>query len=171
MEKIWIIKSRYSWKLCKSQSELMKRIGKNSNCEILEYELKSNQRPSEILLSKERDIQLRSVLGELSDFEKKANDLITLFEKIADDGKTSITSDGQIQTTEKQSWLSRLKKWQDNQVGFKNLLVDNKKYFLQVSSSTEWLVTLLKCHNFMDCKIIKHTWDAKNKKYIYRYIN
>ncbi len=169
MNKIWIIKSRYSWRLCKSERELLKRIGKNSTLEVLEFDLKSQQKATDYLTSKERDHQLRVVLGELSEFEKKAVDLISLFEKIAPDGKEAITynrdTNQRIISTEKASWISRLKKWQNDQKGFKQLLIDNKTYFLQISNSVEWLSTLLKCHNFLDCKMIKYELNKETNKY------
>lgn len=166
--KIWIIKSRYSWKLCKSERELLKRIGKNSTLEVLEFDLKSQQRATDYLTSKERDNQLRVVLGELSEFEKKAVDLISLFEKIAPDGKEAITynrdTNQRVVSTEKASWISRLKKWQNDQKGFKQLLVDNKNYFLSISKYPRWIPAVLRCHNFVDCKITK--WDSSTKKLI-----
>lgn len=171
MDKIWVIKSRYSWKLCKSESDLLKRIGKNSEIEVIEYTLKSHQKARDFLLSRERDLQLRSVLGELSDFEKRSTDLISAFEKLAPIGRVSIQynrdTHKRYETTEKDSWIARLKKFQDNEKAFKGLLIDNKKYFLQVSDSTEWLCHLLKCHNFIDCKIIKHEYDKDSKVHKY----
>jgi hypothetical protein len=172
MDKIWILKSKYSWKLCKSENELLKRIGKNSTVEVLQYELKSNQEAKDYLLSRERDLQLRSVLGELTDFEKKSTDLISVFENLAPIGKVAIhvnrDNGKRYETSEKDSWVTRLKKFQDNEKAFKGLLVDNKEYFLQVSNSTEWLCALLKCHNFIDCKIIKGEYNKELKRSIYK---
>lgn len=162
MEKVWILKSKYSFKLCKNEADLLRRITKNSTQEILEFELKSSTSASDYLLSKERDIQLKSVLGELSDYEQNVNNLIVLYEELAPDGKEftqwNSTRSNREKVTEKSSWISRLKKWQDNKTQFKNLLVDNKSYFLNLSSDKRWLVALLKCHNFVDCKEMK--WDS-----------
>lgn len=166
MEKIWILKSKYSWKLCKTEADLLRRISKTSGLEILEFELKNSSRASDYLLSKERDLQLKSVFGELSQFEQNASDLIKIYEELAPDGReyfqwNSNRTDKE-KLTEKSSWLSRLKKWQDNKVQFKNLLVDNKDYFMQVSFDLRWMKALLKCHNFVDCK--KFRYDKELRK-------
>ena len=162
MEKVWILKSKYSFKLCKNEADLLRRISKKSKVEVLEFSLSSSTKACDYLLSKERDLQLKSVLGELSDFEKNAANLILLYEELAEDGKELYNWDSTFtqreKLTEKQSWISRLKKWQDNRQQFKNLLIGNKKYFMNISKDLRWMVTLLKCHNFVDCKEMK--WDS-----------
>ena len=166
MEKIWILKSKYSFKLCKNEADLLRRINKNSTQEVLEFELKTNIRAGDYLLSKERDLQLKSVLGELSEFEQSASQLIALYEELAPDGKEYLqwnsTRTNKERLTEKGSWLSRLKKWQDNKVQFKKLITDEKDYFLGVSYDLKWMKALLKCHNFVDCK--KFRWDNTVKR-------
>lgn len=166
MDKIWILKSKYSWKLVKTEADLLRRINKNSTLEVLEFELKTNSRAGDYLLSKERDLQLKSVLGELSDFEQSASHLIALYEELAPDGMVSMhynrDTQSRIETTEKSSWLSRLKKFQDNKVQFKKLITDEKDYFLGVSYDLRWMKALLKCHNFVGCK--KFRWDNTVKK-------
>ena len=163
MEKIWVLKSKYSWKLCKTEADLLRRINKNSTLEVLEFELKTSSRAGDFLLSKERDLQLKSVLGELSDFEQNASHLIALYEELAPDGREYIqwnsTRTNKEKMTEKSSWLSFLKKWQDNKVQFKKLITDEKNYFLGVSYDLRWMKALLKCHNFIDCK--KFRWDKE----------
>ncbi len=166
MEKIWILKSKYSYKLCKSEADLLRRINKNSTQEVLEFELKTNCRAGDYLLSKERDLQLKSVLGELSQFEQCAIELIALYEELAPNGKEFMqwnsTRTDKEKFTEKLSWLSRMKKWQDNKVQFKKLITDEKDYFLGVSYDLRWMKALLKCHNFVDCK--KFRWDNTAKR-------
>jgi hypothetical protein len=161
MDKIWILKSKYSYKLVKTEADLLRRIHKNSSFEVLEFDLKTSTRASDYLLSKERDLQLKSVLGELSEFEQLADDLIKLYEELAPDGRISMhynrDTHQRIETTEKSSWLSRMKKFQDNKVQFKKLITDEKDYFLGVSYDLRWMKALLKCHNFVDCK--KFRWD------------
>lgn len=166
MDKIWILKSKYSWKLCKTEADLLRRINKNSTQEVLEFELKTCSRAGDYLLSKERDLQLKSVLGELSEFEQNASHLIALYEELAEEGREYLqwnsTRTDKEKFTEKSSWISRLKKWQDNKVQFKNLIVDNKDYFMQVSFDSRWMKALLKCHNFVDCK--KFRYDKELRK-------
>lgn len=166
MDKIWILKSKYSWKLCKSEADLLRRIHKNSTLEVLEFELKNRSRAGDYLLSKERDLQLKSVLGELSEFEQLAAELITLYEELAPEGKVSILYNRDIhqrvETTEKSSWLSRMKKFQDNKIQFKKLITDEKDYFLGVSYDPRWMKALLKCHNFLNCK--KFRYDKELRK-------
>ena len=166
MDKIWILKSKYSYKLIKTEADLLRRIHKNSSVEILEFELKASTRAPDYLLSKERDLQLKSVLGELSEFEQNAAQLITLYEELAPEGRVSIQynrdTHKRIETTEKSSWLSRLKKFQDNKIQFKKLITDEKDYFLGVSYDLRWMRALLKCHNFVDCK--KFRYDKELRK-------
>lgn len=166
MEKIWILKSKYSWKLVKTEADLLRRIHKNSSFEVLEFELKASTRANDYLLSKERHLQLKSVLGELSEFEQLAAELIALYEELAPDGRISMyynrDTHKRIETTEKSSWLSRMKKFQDNKVQFKKLITDEKDYFLGVSYDLRWMKALLKCHNFVDCK--KFRYDKELRK-------
>ena len=66
---------------------MVKNISNNSSSTILEYELKSSTTASDYFKSKERDTQLRSILGELSDHEVNAQNLINMYEEL---GKDSI---------------------------------------------------------------------------------
>jgi len=167
MNKIWILKSKYSWKLCKTEEDLLRRITKSSSLEVLEFELKSSSKANDYLLSKERDIQLKSVLGELTQFEIDAQNLISLYEELAPDGKevwywnSSFTE--KLKSTEKLSWVGRLRKWQDNKSQFKKILVDHKHYFLELSSDLRWMVALLKCHNFAG--YTKLSWNKDTKSH------
>lgn len=61
--------------------------------------------------------------------------------------------------------LEELKKIQSNKKILAAYLVKNKNFFLNVSDSVEWLVALLKCHNFQDCKIAKTKWNPEARRH------
>lgn len=71
MDKIWIIKNNSKYKkkfnVYKKESDLLKVISSDSNAVILEYELKSSVNASDYITSKDRDTQIRSLLGELTE--------------------------------------------------------------------------------------------------------
>jgi hypothetical protein len=155
MDKIWIVynKGNYNkkYKIYKTEAELVKNISNNSSSTILEYELKSSSTASDYFKSKERDTQLRSILGELSDHEVNAQNLIDIYEKLAKDdvvfNRTRYTKKGQV---------SQLRKLLIDKKSFSSYLVKNKGYFFKVSDSLEWILSILKCHNFQD-----HIYDSK----------
>ena len=102
----------------------------------------------------------------MSEFEQNDANLIALYEELAPDGRVSIhynrDTHKRVEMTEKSSWLSRMKKWQDNKVQFKKFITDEKYYFLGVSCDLRWMKALLKCHNFVDCK--KFRYDKELRK-------
>lgn len=161
MDKIWIIKSpsRYTKKFTvyKNEGDLLKAISVDSNLEILEYELKSSVRASDYIKSKDRDIQLRSVLGELSDDEINIEKFITLFEQLAPVGKEYVKKywEGNnlisFQTSSKDEFLKKLKKFSTDKKQIVKIITDNKKYLIsKVSQELEWYVSILSIHNFRD---------------------
>jgi hypothetical protein len=157
MDKIFLIynKSSYKkkWRIYKSEAELIKDINPSSSGEIFEYQLASKRASGEYFKSKERDTQLRNILGELSESETSSMDLIQLFETLAKDNKKVIH-------------LNNLKKFLGDKKSFANYLVNNKKYFFKVSSSLEWVLAILKCHNFQRYYYDSPKWNSEEKKYI-----
>ncbi len=176
MEKIWIIKgSKYSKKhrIYKKETDLLKAISKDSSLEILEYELKSSVKSSDYIKQKERDTQLRSLLGELSKDEESVVNFINLYEELAPDGKKfkrKIWQDNsikEIETSRKLEMLNNLRKLQVDKNSIIKIIKDNKKYFFkEVSNNVDWYFSILKVHNFRDHIFDQKRWDSSLKKYV-----
>jgi hypothetical protein len=176
MDKIWIIKSpsRYTKKFTvyKKESDLLRAISVDSNLEILEYELKSSVRASDYIKSKDRDIQLRSVLGELSDDEIAIEKFITLFEHLAPVGKEYEKKywEGNnwvsVKTSSKEEFLKKLKKFSTDKKQIVKLITDNKKYLISVvSQEVEWYVSILRLHNFRDYMYDSPNFNRQTRTY------
>lgn len=173
MNKIWIIQSgsRYQKKftIYKKESQLLKAISKNINSTILEYDLVSKVTSEDFLTSRERDTQLRSVLGELGKKEQSTIDLINLYEEIAPIGrefKRRVSWHASVDTSTKEQMLNKLRQFQTDPKEIAKILVNNKKYFIrEVSDSVEWLTAVLKVHNFRDHKTDRKIWNRETKKY------
>jgi hypothetical protein len=176
MDKIWIIKSpsRYTKKftICKKESDLLKAISQDSNLDILEYELKSSVKSSDYIKSKDRDIQLRSVLGELSEDEVNIERFITLYEQLAPEGKEyekRYWDNGQLtrfNTTAKAEFLKRLKKFSTEKKEIVNIIKKDKKYlFNKVSNEVQWYLSILKLHNFRDHIYDSPNWNREKRVY------
>jgi hypothetical protein len=176
MDKIWIIKSssRYTKKftIYKKESDLLKAISQDSNLDILEYELKSSVKSSDYIKSKDRDIQLRSVLGELSGDEVNIERFITLYEQLAPEGKEYekiYWDNGQLtrfNTTVKAEFLKRLKKFSTEKKEIVNIIKKDKKYlFNKVSNEVQWYLSILKLHNFRDHIYDSPNWNREKRVY------
>lgn len=163
MDKIFLLynKSSYkkNWRIYKSEAELIKNINPSTSGEIFEYQLTSKTAASEYFKSKERDVQLRNILGELSESETSSWELIQLFETLAVDNPTD-------RYRRRRMHLNNLKKFVGDKKSFANYLVHNKKYFFKVSSSLEWVLAILKCHNFQSYNYDSPKWNSTEKKYI-----
>ena len=166
MDKIWIIKSSSSYTkkftIYKKESDLLKAISQDSNLDILEYELKSSVKASDYIKSKDRDIQLRSVLGELSDDETSIEKFISLYEQLAPEGKEyekRYWDNGQLtrfNTTAKAEFLKKLKKFSTEKKEIVNIIKKDKKYlFSKVSNEVQWYLSILSLHNFRE-----HIYDS-----------
>jgi len=169
MDKIWIIKGRSKYvkkfTVYKNESDLLKDIHSDFDLQILEYELKSSSEVSDYLLSKERDKQLRQVLGELSKEESAIQKFIKMYEELAPEGKEfekrifQAGSIKRIQSSKKIEMLKRLKKFSNHKKQIVKIITDNKKYFLsEVSNNVDWYLTILSLHNFRS-----HVYDAPQK--------
>jgi hypothetical protein len=154
MNKIWVLKLGQTYRLCKSKKELLRKISPNSSWEILEYDLISQSKSPEFLKQNERDQQLRSVLGETVQDEQIMIDFINHYDRIAPDGKIvnkwNPNTRSMFKSTEKELWLENLRKFSQIKDEFKSLIISWKSYFFTLSSDVDWLLTILKCHNFND---------------------
>lgn len=156
MSKIWIINSgnryRKKTKIYKTQKELLKAISPDSTQEIFEYDLVSSRKASDFFKEKDRDLQLRTVLGELDDFEVCSQEFVSYYIDNAPDGKKIKLYKGYNTydlTTEKEQNLKLLRKYQSDKSALSAYLVNNKKYFITCLTTVDWYRALLKCHRFI----------------------
>ena len=163
MNKIWIVYNKGSYKkkykIYKTEAEVSKNVADTSSSTILEYELKSSTVASDYFKSKERDTQLRSILGELSDHEVNAQNLINMYEELGKDSIYYFLMYNKIIVT------NQLKKLSADKKSFASYLVKNKGYFFQVSDSLEWILAILKCHNFQDHIYDRKRWNPSTRTY------
>lgn len=173
MNKIWIVINNNSYrnqryKVYKTETQLVKAVSPtDKNKEILEFDLISKSSVSDFFTQRERDGQLRAILGELEAKEEGAIELISMYEKIAPDGRTIRRGYGSnaTETTYKQIMLGNMKKYQMDKKAFSSLLVKDKKYFFGLSSEVDWYKSILKCHNFRDNASITKTYNRETRKY------
>lgn len=173
MDKIWIIQSssRYQKKfsIYREESKLLKAISKDRTTTILEYDLVSKVTSEDFLMARERDSQLRSVLGELSNKEQSTIEFVNLYERIAPVGKKfkkRISWHESVDTSTKEQMLIKLRKFQTEPKELARILINEKSYFIeQVSDSVEWFVALLRVHNFRDHLTGPKRWNSETKKY------
>ena len=169
MDKIWIVYSKGSYKkkykIYKTEADLVKNVSNTSSSTILEYELKSSTTAPDFFKSRERDTQLRTILGELADHEVTGQNLINMFEKLS---TLSIQEDEIIISRtryNKKVIINQLKKLLVDKKSFASYLVRNKDYFFQVSDSLEWILAILKCHNFQDHIYNRKRYNSSLKVY------
>lgn len=163
MDKIWIVYNKGSYKkkyrIFKSEADMAKNISNSASYTILEYELKSSVVATDYLKTKERDTQLRTILGELSENEVNALKLIELYDSL-------LPEDPNDRYNRKQSQINHLKKIASDKKSFANYLINNKKHFFKVSDTLEWILAILKCHNFQDYVYDHKRWDSSTKTYV-----
>lgn len=161
--KIWLVISESSYlrkqKIYRTESALLKAINPNSSQEIIELDVVSITNPTDFLKERNRDSQLRSVLGELDTKEEAALKLIAHYKEFAPDGGSRTISWRTKETkTEKEIMIDQLEKYQTDKKSFANILIQNKKHFITSITSVEWYKLLLSCHNFNDYIYVRKTW-------------
>lgn len=157
MAKVWFIKG--SGRYYKSEREFLKAIRDVDNRTFIIYEQvetgSCGNYKRGLLKERERDIQLRSVLGELTKYEESISNFMKLFSELAKEETT------------KQRIIKYLKDANLDKKAISNILVKNKKYFISgVSTDVNWYVSLLKCHNFINYKYPNRLWDSISRKYV-----
>ena len=171
MDKIWILKEgrRKKQRIYKSEKELLKAISPDSTQEIFEYSLVTTSRSCDFFKERERDIQIRTVLGELNDNEENSVNLISYFSENAPDGKEIKLYRGFGKydiSNEKSEKLKMLKKYQSDKTAFCNFITKNKGYFVSCLTTVEWYKVLLKCHRFINCSYGVRRWEPTKRTYI-----
>jgi hypothetical protein len=104
-------------------------------------------------VSNERDLQLKSLLDQLDPIDNAVLTIINMYPTLeADDKKRRNFLHG----------LSNIKFEIDN---FKKYIIDNKSYFLNISTDLEWMKAILTIHNFRDCSSHRY-YDYSQRKYV-----
>lgn len=152
MNKIWIVVNNASYrkkqKIYTTESSLLKAINPRLNQEIFEYDLVSSITSKDYIKGRNRDTQLKSVLGELGVKEESAIKLIAYYTEVAPDGREYRNWRTNKITTHKSIMITEMEKFQTDKKQFASLLVKNKRYFMTICSDVEWYRLLLSCHNF-----------------------
>jgi hypothetical protein len=148
MEKIWVVykKVRYGNRapqIFKSEADMLRKIHNTQNWTIYEYDLRSTQTAADFLKAKERDTQVRSVLGELEVWEENALKLVEMYDSL-------VPVNPADRHSTRESTIAEMKRLVGDKKAFCNYLINKKKHFFKVSHSVEWLVAILRCHNFRD---------------------
>jgi hypothetical protein len=174
MYKIWIVINNNSYrnskyKVYKSETQLIKALSAtDKNKEILEFDLISKSNVGDFFTQRERDSQLRAILGELDGKEESAIELVSLYEKLAPVGRAIKRGYGSniVETTSKEIMLNNMRKLQMDKKAFSALLVRDKRHFFKINDSVDWYKAILKCHNFREDKsLTTRTYNRETKKY------
>jgi len=163
MSKIWIIRQSYGKTIIVDKEvALLSKIHDGMGANIEEYELLSSVSVPDFLKARERDAQLKGILGELDKNQLAIQEFISLFDKIAEDVERTSRWGGKIES-EKQLKLKQLKKFQLETTKFKAYIKKEIKYFTHVSLEQEWFIAILKVYNF---RIISYGQRYSSGKYI-----
>lgn len=142
--KVFFLKRKWgSGKFFRNEKALMKSISENTIGEIFEFEFKSSYQASEFfkntIKERDRDTQLKVILGETDKYEEAILNFKNMLEEIAEKGR------------QKNTILEKLRVHGCNKDTFKEIVNNYRlKNFilLNVSNSVEWYETVLRCHNF-----------------------
>jgi len=143
MKRIWYVKGRYgSGKWFKTEKAFLSNVREEDTREVFVYQLIDSGIAGDVkrstITERDRDNQLKNILGEADKYEEAISKFNSKFEEIAED------------TRDKRQILSTLKIIGLNKKEFSNMASGNKEYLLfEVSDSVEWYQTLLRCHNFV----------------------
>lgn len=147
MKKIWHVKGRYgSGKWFKTEKAFLSNVREDDTREVFVYQLLDSGIAGEVkrrtITERDRDNQLKTILGEADKYEEAIANFRAKFEEIATD------------TQSKRYILSNLKIIGLNKKDFSNMATSSKNYLLfEVSDTVEWYQTLLRCHNFMSIPV------------------
>lgn len=143
MNKIWFVKGRYgSGKWFKTEKAFLSNVREDDTREVFVYQLLDSGVAGEVkrrtITERDRDNQLKTILGEADKYEEAISNFRAKFEEIAED------------TQGKRYVMSILKIIGLDKKEFSNMASGSKNYLLfEVSDTVEWYQTLLRCHNFV----------------------
>jgi hypothetical protein len=142
--KIFFLKRKWGGgKFFRNQKSLLKAINENTNTEVYVFELKEKLMASDFfkgtIKTRDRDIQLKSLLGETDKYEEAILNFKRMLEEIAPNERS------------RNVILEKIRVLGPSKDTF-NEIVNNyrlKNYILMnVSDTVEWYETVLRCHNF-----------------------
>lgn len=143
MKKIWHVKGRYgSGKWFKTEKAFLSHVREDDTREVFVYQLIDSGIAGEVkrstITERDRDNQLKTILGEADKYEEAISNFRAKFEEIATESRS------------KTHILSQLKIIGLNKKDFSNMASNSRNYLLfEVSDTLEWYQTLLRCHNFV----------------------
>ena len=143
MKKIWHVKGRYgSGKWFKTEKAFLSNVREDDTREVFVYQLIDSGVAGEVkrstITERDRDNQLKNILGEADKYEEAISNFRANFEEIATESRS------------KTHILSQLKIIGLNKKDFSNMATNSRNYLLfEVSDTLEWYQTLLRCHNFV----------------------
>jgi hypothetical protein len=144
MKKIWYVKGRYgSGKWFKTEKAFLSHVREDDTREVFVYQLIDSGIAGDLkkrtITERDRDNQLKNILGEANKYEEAIANFRAKFEEIAPE-----------ETQGKRYVLSNLKIIGLDKKEFSNMATGVKNYLLfEVSDTVEWYQTLLRCHNFV----------------------
>ena len=143
MEKIWYLKSRWGngGKVFRTEKAFLSAVSEDDDRQLFIFKVEESGKAGEIkkniLTSRERNDQLKTILGEASKYEEAIMQFKAKFEELAKDG------------SEKRVIERTLKIIGLNKKDFSLMATTHKDYLLfEVSDTVEWYQTVLRCHNF-----------------------
>ena len=145
MEKIWYLKSRWGngGKVFRTEKAFLSAVREDDDRQLFIFKVEESGKAGEmkknILTSRERNDQLKTILGEASKYEEA---IMQFKEKFAELAKDS---------NEKRAIERNLKIIGLNKKDFSLMATANKDYLLlEVSHTVEWYQAVLRCHNFAE---------------------
>ena len=144
MEKIWYLKSRWGngGKVFRTEKAFLSAVREDDDRQLFIFKVEESGKAGEmkknILTSRERNDQLKTILGEASKYEEAIMQFKAKFAEMAKD------------SNDKRAIERNLKIIGLNKKDFSQLATAYKDYLLfDVSESVEWYQTVLRCHNFV----------------------
>lgn len=144
MEKIWYLKSRWGngGKFFRTEKAFLSAVREDDDRQLFIFKFEESGKAGEmkknILTARERNDQLKSILGEVDKYEEAIMRFKIKFAELAKEDNVKRI----IERTLKIIGL--------NKKDFSQLATTHKDYLLfEVSNTVEWYQTVLRCHNFM----------------------
>lgn len=143
-DKIYFLKRKWGGgKFFRNQKALMKAINENTSTEVYVFELTETLTASDFfkgtIKKRDRDIQLKTILGETDKYEEAILNFKKMLEEIApsERSRNIILEKLRVLGPSKDTFSEIV-----NNYRLKNYIL------LHVSNSVEWYQTVLRCHNF-----------------------